>query len=121
MPEPNPLGDAIARAATDDFDARGLGKVEVPEWAVDGVASVIFFRPMTMSEQFEISAYRADDGPKYAMVRTVVLKALDSDGKRLFTAEHERIFLEKVASDVVLRVATAITKGVPVADAKKGS
>ncbi|HZQ01416.1 MAG TPA: hypothetical protein VFB13_17860 [Reyranella sp.] len=119
--EPNVLGEAIAAAARADFDARGLGKVEVPEWAVAGQPTVIYFRPMTISEQFEISSYRSEDGPKYGMVRTIVLKALDSDGKRLFTVEHERVFLEQVSSDVVMRVATAIAKGVPVGEAKKDS
>ena len=119
MAESNPLGEAIAKAAREDFDKRGRGRIEVPEWQVDGQPAVIWFRPLTMSEQFEIAGYRNADGQQYAMVRAIILKAEDADGKRLFTLEQERPFLNGVAAPVVMRIAGAIMAGPKVEDAEK--
>lgn len=119
MPESNPIGEAIAKAARDDLESRGRGRIEVPEWSVDGVPAVIYFKPFTMADQFDITSYRKDDGPHYGMVRAIILKAEDAYGQRLFTLEQERVFLQASASVVVARVANAIMAGPKVEDAVK--
>lgn len=123
MPEANPLGEAIAKAARDDMDNRPRGKVVVPEWKVDGEPAVIYFRAMTFDEKCEIRNYRSDEGAdafKYQTVRAVILKAEDADGKRLFTYDHERVFLNS-AFGAVMRIAAAIAEGPTVEQAEKNS
>ncbi len=119
MPEANPLGDAIVKAAKDSFDHRGRGKIVVPEWQVDGQPVTIWFRPMTMAETFEIANYRPGDGEHFKMIRAIILKAEDADGKRLFTYDHELALRDSVEAPVLIRIAQAISSGPTVEQAEK--
>ena len=119
MPDANPLGEAIAKAARVDLEQRGRGKIVVPEWKVDGEPVTIWFRPLTVEQQFEIANYRRDEGIQYGLARTIILKAEDVDGKRLFTYEQEWVFLKASAADVVNRIATAIAAGPSIEEAEK--
>jgi hypothetical protein len=119
--EDNPLGAAIAKAARDDYDRRGRVRIEVPEWQVDGAPVVIWARPLTMAERFEVANWRAGDGPQYAAVRALILKAEDAQGKPLFTAEQEHIFLRGAVWQIVSRLSDAIIAGPTVEQAEKNS
>ncbi len=119
MPETNPIGEAIAKAARDDYANRERGHIDIPEWSIDGQPSRIWFRPMTMAEAYDIRSYKQEDGPQYAQVYAIIIKAEDELGKRLFTLEHEQVLLKQVAVDVVRRISDAILAGPRVATAKK--
>lgn len=119
MPENNPLGVLIAKAARADYEGRGRGKVVVDEWKVDGQPVTLYFRPLTMVEQFDIASYRRDDGMQYGMVRAIILKAEDELGNRLFTFDQERTFLQQASAAVVARISNAIMAGPSVEEAEK--
>lgn len=118
MSDSSSLGDAIAKSARAAFHA-ARGRIEVPEWPVDDKPTVLFFKPLSIEEQFEIADYRRADGQMYGLARAIILKAEDADGKRLFTVEHEMTFLKGAVSGVVMRVAQAIIAGPKLEDVEK--
>lgn len=122
MTETKQIASQILAAARDRMAARG--RIEVPEWRVAGadgkkVPAVVFFRPMSMAEQFEITGWRKDEGAHYGMVRMVVLKTEDADGTRLFSLDDEPKVLREYDAQGVLRIAHAIMASPSIEDAEK--
>lgn len=95
----------LAQRIKAHFQALPVGKVEVPEWGEDGQPLVIYYRAPTVEERQKFVWARERDGEVAASATVIVTKALDADGKKLFTIEHKRLFLKEADATVVLRIA----------------
>ncbi len=103
------------------FAGLGVGKVEVPEWGEDGKSLFVYFSPLTLQEKQRLEQARDREGRIAALADLVVLKAMDAEGKKLFTVEHKAILLRTADTDVLSRIANAIAAGPSQEDAEKNS
>jgi len=78
---------------------------EVPEWADDdGKPLIIHGKPLTLAEKQKIDAYRDRWGKMDALAYTLILKAEDEQGNKIFTLEDKRALMTTVDPDVLARV-----------------
>ena len=94
-----------------------MGEVVVPEWDV-----TIFFKPMNLSQQNRIFKY-ANEGSLESLVETLLIRALDADGKRLFSNSNKKFFMEKASPSLIADVVAAMndTPEATIEDARKNS
>jgi hypothetical protein len=84
------------------FASLGTKKIEVPEWKL-----TIHATPVTLSEKNKL--YRKSrENDMELLVDILILKATDSDGKKLFEVDHKPTLLNKADSNIVARIANAI-------------
>lgn len=89
------------------FDAQGVRCIEVPEWGEEGEPCRIFVTPWTLADQAKL--LRASQGKEAeALALVLIFKAMDGEGKPLFTLEDKRALMHEVDAAVVARVANAI-------------
>lgn len=94
-----------------------MESVVVSEWD-----TTIFFRPTTLAQRNTIFRY-ANDGSLESLAQTLIIRALDEDGKRLFSNADKKDLMEKVDPDVIANVVTAMNDEpeTTVEDARKNS
>lgn len=85
------------------FDRIEIREIEVPEWD-----TVIYSTPFTMGEKKTLWKFAKDDDFEF-MVRTLILKALDKDGAKLFDISNKRDLMSSVSPDVITRVVAEIS------------
>ena len=88
---------AIERAKA-HFTDFGVQSVEVPEWGEDGQPMVIYWKPINLAEKLRLQA--SDD----RLADCLILKALDAEGKKMFTIEDKYTMRHSVDPDVIARV-----------------
>lgn len=86
-----------------------LLSVEVPEWAEGDAACVIYFTPFSLADLKKIRN-KARGSDEEAIVYTVIEKALDANGDRLFTVEDKQKLMNRVSSDVLARLVTEMNR-----------
>ena len=94
-----------------------MGEVVVPEWDVP-----IFFKPMNLSQQNRIFKY-ANEGSLESLVETLLIRALDADGKKLFSNSNKKFFMEKASPSLIADVVSAMNDApdTTIEDARKNS
>lgn len=86
------------------FAGLGAQKIEVPEWGEDGRPLVIYYHPITLAERQKIMAAGERDGAVAAYADVLIMKALDAQGKNLYTIEHKHALRHSVDPDIIRRV-----------------
>ncbi|MDH5528363.1 MAG: hypothetical protein OEY97_13815 [Nitrospirota bacterium] len=76
----------------------GMGTVEVPEWG-----TTIHFRPLNLKERDRIHQFAAKDSLE-ALVETLIVRALDADGKPIFKSVHRTELMREVDPEIIARV-----------------
>lgn len=81
--------------------------IEVPEWE-----TTVYYKQYSnfMTEQ-KIIEYHNDGKLAEALVETLIQKALDEDGKKLFRQADRATLLREVDPNIIIRVCTAINQG----------
>lgn len=97
QPKTSSLLDRIS-AHFDTLDAK---VIDVPEWDVQ-----IHATPVSIEERDRIYGQKLGDFA--TLVETIIIKATDADGKRLFTIADRPKLLRRADPMVVVRVAGAI-------------
>jgi hypothetical protein len=94
-----------------------MESVVVPEWD-----TTIFFKPTTLAQRNTIFRY-VNDGSLESLVQTLIIRALDEDGKRLFSNADKKDLMDKVDPDVIVNVVSAMNDEpeTTVEDARKNS
>lgn len=99
------MNEALAKIAA-HFDAIGTRKIEVPEWGLD-----IYTSPVTLAERTRIYAGTKGDNDYDLLVRILITKARDAEGKPMFTLADKATLLQRADSNVLIRVAAEIMSG----------
>lgn len=96
--------ESMMGAITGHFNDIPLKYIEVREWMIEGKPLKIYYKPITVVEQRHIYKLIKKDDVAF-LVETLLVRALDSDGKRLFTLADKDFLLKKasyyVISDIV--------------------
>ena len=100
------------------FDGSSLHQVEVPEWGEEGKPLVVYFTPITLKEM-SLANEAARGDPVMFNARIVALKALDKAGNRLFSMVDALFLAEKADPAAVIRIASAISPKMNMADVEK--
>tara|TARA_R100000008_G_scaffold42602_1_gene24594 strand:- start:48 stop:389 length:342 start_codon:yes stop_codon:yes gene_type:complete len=111
---------SVIDRAKSHFESLGTQSMEVPEWKDDdGNPTVIYWNPITLAEKkrlFQKSDNLNDVG---ILADIILMKAIDKDGKKLFTLEDKIALMHKVDSDVLAKVATQIIQNITPDEVKK--
>ena len=111
---------SVIDRAKSHFESLGTQSMEVPEWKDDdGNPTVIYWNPITLAEKkrlFQKSDNLNDVG---ILADIILMKAIDKDGKKLFTLEDKIALMHKVDSDVLAKVATRIIQTITPDEVKK--
>lgn len=107
-----------ARRHFTDFGTQSL---EVPEWGEDGKPLVIYYSPLTLAEKQRLLELGEREGYVARMADVLIMKALTSDGKKMFTLDHKRALRHQVDPEVLSRIAAQLTASPTVADLGKDS
>lgn len=99
------MNEALSKIAA-HFDAIGTRKIEVPEWGLD-----IYTSPVTIAERTRIYSGTKGDNDYELLVRILIAKARDAEGKPLFTLADKATLLQRADSNVLIRVAADIMSG----------
>ena len=97
------------------YDGMGTRKIEVPEWE-----ETLYYKPLTGEEWDTVNREIGVEatGPR-SNAQVIVLKALDSNGVRLFKNDDASILMEKGFIETTRRVAAAMTTITSIEDAGK--
>ena len=80
------------------FDKLETKVIEVEEWD-----TVIYATPFTMGEKKKLWKHAKEDDIEF-MVRTLLLKALDKDGEKMFDLSDKITLMNHVDPNVIVRV-----------------
>lgn len=93
----------ILERATAHFRAKIGGemrKIHVPEWECD-----IYYKPSnTLKEQAKLIELAQQGKTVEALVETLIIKARNQDGTRMFTMPDKMTFMNEVDPKVIIRV-----------------
>lgn len=89
-----------------------LKEIPVPEWGI----SVYYWAEMTLSERRDIFLYAKQDGDKTildleAMAMTLIVRARDSTGARLFSKAERMELMNQYDPDVLVRIVAEMNSG----------
>ncbi len=104
--------DVLTRARN-QFSERlsaGLQFIEVPEWKdEDGSNTKIYYKPsLNLKQQQKILELSSKDKVVEAIAMTLVLRALDENGKPLFNQSNMHEIMRECDPDVVSRIVTGM-------------
>jgi len=83
--------------------------VEVPEWGT----KIYFKASMNFKDQGEVLKLHGDNKPAEAVIMTLILKAMNEDGKKLFKRAHMTEMLTTIDPDIVSRIVTEMSDDEP--------
>ena len=89
--------------AKSHFDKIETKAIEVPEWDF-----IVYSTPFTMGEKKILWQFAKGDDFEF-MVRTLIMKALDKDGNKLFDISNKVELMNNVAPDVITRIVGEIS------------
>jgi len=91
--------------ATEHFKSQLAGElltIEVPEWET----TVYYKSVMTFAQQQKAIQLHAKGEMVEALVETLIARALDADGKKMFVSADRAILLNQVDPEVITRIVT---------------
>ena len=89
----------------------GLRCLTVPEW---GDGKIYYKQSMNFRDQGAVLRLHADNKPADAVIMTLILKALDKDGKKLFSKSEMTEISLSYSPEVVSRIVTEMSDDEPV-------
>ncbi len=106
--------------AKSHFESLGVQHMEIEEWKDEsGNPSVIYWNPITLSEKNKLFKKSDNLNDVSILADILVMKAIDKDGNKLFTLEDKLALMNKVDSDVLSRIATAMVQAINPHEVKK--
>ena len=104
------------------FESLGTQSISIEEWPDDnGKPTVIYWTPINLSEKNRIPQKTNGNVLADASVLAdiVIWKALDKDGKKIFTIEDKLSLMHNVDSEILSRIANAMVTTPTVDEVKK--
>lgn len=94
---------SVINKATQHFKDKmsaGMKKVEVPEWE-----TTLYFKPLVSFAQEQKTIQLHSEGKQVeALVETLITRACDEEGKRVFKSADKMILMNEVDPAVILRI-----------------
>ena len=84
--------------------------IDVPEW---DNAKIYYKASMNFKDQGEILKLHGDNKPAEAVVMTLIVKALDADGNKMFKRANMTEMLRSVDPEVVSRIVAEMSDDEP--------
>tara|TARA_B100000214_G_scaffold238720_1_gene174632 strand:+ start:1810 stop:2175 length:366 start_codon:yes stop_codon:yes gene_type:complete len=84
--------------------AGGLEKLRVDEWDMD----IYIKKTYPFSVESRVMKLQSQGEPVEALVETLIVKALDKDGKRIFADADKINLMNEADPSVILKIVTAI-------------
>jgi len=81
-------------------------QIPVPEWAEEGEEFIIYATPLTLQERASLQRFAKNNMEMSAEL--LILKAKDSEGKKLFGKEDKPDLMRNTSSGVIARIAQEI-------------
>jgi hypothetical protein len=107
---------SILDRAKAHFDAQGMKKIEVPEWADEqGNPTVLYSSPLSMNDRKALRSAADGDETEF-LVRLVILKCELDDGVKAFDLSDKPLLMKKVDPNVIQRIASKIAEAPSVDD-----
>jgi hypothetical protein len=106
----------LAALAAKHYAAQGQKHVDVPEWVGDDGQPVrIYFRPLTLAERAAIRQAMdpAADPTSEEVIRTIVAKATDEAGGKLFNRGDVPTLRRQVDANILSRIFLAMIAAPP--------
>ena len=108
---------SVLEKATTQFRDKISGElqfVEVPEWGESPDKPLkIYYKPaINFLAQGKILALFKQDKDSEAVVQSLIIKALDADGKNIFNESDMQSILREVHTDVVQRILEDMTNNI---------
>jgi hypothetical protein len=100
------MSNVLAKA-TEHFRGRIAGdmkKITVPEWDCD----IYFKASTTLKEQAKLIELAGQGKQVEALVESLIIKARNADGSKMFTNMDKVVFLNEVDPEVIIRVVSEI-------------
>lgn len=98
------------------FDRQELKRIEIPEWGDDeGNPAVIYSEPFTLQDKKTLVKFAKEDDLEF-IVRLVIMKAIDGDGKKIFDLSDKPVLMNKIDPAVIIKIANKITESPTVED-----
>jgi hypothetical protein len=113
------MGSVLARAKA-HFGSRR--SISIPEWKDEnGNPTVLYWTPFTVDEQAKMKAARdaAEDDATDAMLRVIITKARDAEGKKVFDIGDRPELRVAVDAMVLDRIMAAMMSTDSLGDAEK--
>lgn len=108
------MTNPIVQRAKAHFSQQERNVVEVPEWPDDeGKPTLLYGSPLTLSEKQRVDNYREAQGRIAALAYTLILKAEDKAGAKLFTLDDRRALMNLVDADVISRIVVQLVSAPP--------
>jgi hypothetical protein len=84
---------------------KGMGNIEVPEWGV-----TVYWRigGLNFASQSKIIELQNAGKSAEALVEMMIMRALDSEGKKMFKLAEKTELMREVDPNVILKVVTAM-------------
>jgi len=95
---------SILDKAIAHFDALGTKKIKIPEWD-----SNIYTTPFTLGEKRALLKFSNGNDAEF-MARTLILKAMDKDGKKVFGLDDKPTLMGHAHSSVIERIVGEIAE-----------
>ena len=108
---------SILDRAKSHFESKGIKEITVPEWGDGDEPAVLFCEPITLNDQKSLRKLADGDDFEFA-VRLVIMKLVDSNGKKVFDLSDKPTLMNKVDPNVLLRVANMIAYVPSIEDSK---
>lgn len=94
-------------AATGHFKEKlggKLGKYKCKEWGID----IYYKSTSSLAVENRIMAFQQQGKTAEALVESVISKALDKNGEKLFKTTDRATFLHEIDPNVIIRIATVL-------------
>ena len=83
-----------------DVLSQGMKKVEVPEWE-----ATLYFKPATtFAQEQKVVSLHNEGKVVEALVESLIGRALDEDGKRVFKSADKQVLMNEVDPQIILRI-----------------
>jgi len=112
----------LIERAKSHFESLGVQSIKIEEWTDEhGKPSIIYWNPITLSEKNKLFKSSNNLNDVSILADVVIMKAIDKEGKKLFSIDDKIIIMNKVDSDVLSKIATSMVQSISPDEVKKNS
>ena len=111
---------SVIDRAKSHFESLGTQSIEVPEWKDDdGKPTVIYWNPITLAEKNRLLKKSDSLNDVSLLADILIMKALDKDGKKMFSLEDKISLMHKTDADVLATIANKMVAAISQLEVKK--